>query len=193
MRFIRKCIGVLLILIVLGVGGAAGFIYSGVYNVSAAAPDSPLVAWAVHQVYEHSTNIRSADIPVPDNLETADAVQAGARLYNKTCTACHGAPGETLSPIGAGINPSAPFLLKASRQNRPNLVFWVVKNGVRMTAMPNFGKSFSDQQIWQLAAFLHKDRGIAPADYTALVAPSKPQQPPAQQQPAPAPAPTQPQ
>lgn len=40
---------------------------------------------------------------------------------------------------------------------------------------PDFGKSLSDQQIWDLAAFLHKDKGISAADYAALVG-----QPPAQ-------------
>lgn len=154
---------------VLGAGGALAFIDSGVYDVSARTPHTALVGWAVHQVYEHSMSGRAAAVTVPADLETPEHVQAGARLFATHCTVCHGAPGEPLSAIGKGINPSAPFLLKASRKNHPNEVFWVVDNGVKMTGMPDFSRSLSDQQLWDLAAFLHKDKGISAADYAALV------------------------
>jgi hypothetical protein len=39
-------------------------------------------------------------------------------------------------------------------------MYWVIKNGVKMTAMPALGKTQDDQTIWQLAAFLYKARGI---------------------------------
>jgi hypothetical protein len=38
-----------------------------------------------------------------------------------------------------------------------------------MTGMPSFGKTQSDQAMWQLAAFLSKERGISALDYDALV------------------------
>jgi len=47
-------------------------------------------------------------------------------------------------------------------------MFWVIKNGVKMTGMPSFGKTQSDQTMWQLAAFLSKGRGISAQDYDAL-------------------------
>jgi hypothetical protein len=47
-------------------------------------------------------------------------------------------------------------------------MFWVIKNGVKMTGMPSFGKTQSDQAMWQLAAFLSKERGISALDYDAL-------------------------
>jgi len=45
-----------------------------------------------------------------------------------------------------------------------------MKSGVRMTAMPSFGKTQSDQTLWQMAAFLQKEQGISSQDYNALVA-----------------------
>jgi mono/diheme cytochrome c family protein len=34
--------------------------------------------------------------------------------------------------------------------------YWKVKNGIRLTGMPSFEKSLSDQQIWQVSEFLAK-------------------------------------
>jgi hypothetical protein len=37
--------------------------------------------------------------------------------------------------------------------------FWKIKHGIRLTGMPSFGDSLSDQQIWTLAIFLkHMDK-----------------------------------
>ena len=37
--------------------------------------------------------------------------------------------------------------------------FWKIKHGIRLTGMPSFGYSLSDQKIWTLALFLkHMDK-----------------------------------
>jgi mono/diheme cytochrome c family protein len=37
--------------------------------------------------------------------------------------------------------------------------FWKVKHGIRLTGMPSFGNTLSDQEIWTLALFLkHMDK-----------------------------------
>jgi mono/diheme cytochrome c family protein len=100
-------------------------------------------------------------------------IQAGARFYDSTCAACHGVPGRPLSFIGQGIQPAAPALLAANRRNNPKLMFWVIKHGVNMTAMPSFGKTQTDQTIWQSAAFLYNARGITKERYDTLVQSSK--------------------
>jgi mono/diheme cytochrome c family protein len=166
---VRGLVG-LLAIGVCGVAGTFAFIHSGVYNVTATAPHTRLVAWALHQTYRYSMKRDAADIKVPADLETAANIQAGVQLYARNCAMCHGAPGLTPSPLRQGIYPSAPFLLAATRKNAPNESFWVIKNGVKMTGMAAFGKSMTDQQIWDLAAFLHKDRGISAADYAKLAA-----------------------
>jgi mono/diheme cytochrome c family protein len=74
------------------------------------------------------------------------------------------------SPLRRGIYSAASFLLAATRKNQPNQMFWVIKNGVEMTGMAAFGKSMTDQQIWNRAAFLQKGHGISAVDYTKLPA-----------------------
>jgi mono/diheme cytochrome c family protein len=153
---------------------ALTFIYSGLYDVTAATPHTRLVGWALHQVYQSSMERDSAGIKAPVDLESVANVQSGARLYSENCAMCHSAPGTSLSPIGLGIYPSAPILLAITRKNHPNQMFWVIKNGIKMTGMADFGKSLNDRQIWDLAAFLQKDRGITAADYAKLDTPASP-------------------
>ena len=167
---IRTCAAICAAAVVAGVGGALAFIYSGVFDFRATVPHNPLVGWALHQTYENSLDRRTEDLPIPAKLESEANIQAGARFYAAHCTACHGEPGKPLDPIGRGIYPQAPTLLKASRNNHPNEVFYVAKYGVKMTAMPAFGNSFADKDLWTVAAFLHAERGIEPGDFTALVA-----------------------
>jgi cytochrome c len=138
-----------------------GFVYSGVYDVSATSGHNPLVAWLLHTTYQQSLNRHAAGIEVPHDLMTTANVEAGARFYASTCVACHGAPGQALGPIGQGLLPLAPKLLLPTRKNDPRKMFWVIKNGVKMTAMPAFGKTQDDQTIWDLTAFLFNGRGIS--------------------------------
>ncbi|HVE08939.1 MAG TPA: cytochrome c [Paraburkholderia sp.] len=153
---------------VLCAAGAAAFIYSGVYNVSASDKDGALVAWMLHTTYESSLHRHAGHDLAPADLMSLDNIRAGARLYDATCALCHGAPDRPLSAIGQGIQPAAPHLLGAQRRNNPQQTFWVIKHGVNMTAMPSFGKTQSDQTIWQLAAFLYDARGISKDRYDAL-------------------------
>ena len=153
---------------VFGVVAAAAFIYSGFYDVTAATPHIRLVGWALHQVYQSSMERDSAGIEAPADLETAANVQSGAQLYSENCAICHSAPGTSLSPIGRGIYPSAPILLAITRKNHPNQMFWIIKNGIKMTGMADFGKTLTNQQIWDIAAFLQKDRGITASGYAKL-------------------------
>lgn len=170
MKILVRGVAALLALVACGVAIALVFIYSGFYNVTATTPHTRLVGWAVHQVYQSSMARDSAGIKVPADLAISPNVESGAQLYSANCAMCHAAPGTSLSPVGQGIYPSAPFLLAATRKNHPNQMFWVIKNGIKMTGMAAFGKSLTDQQIWDLAAFLQKDRGISAADYAKAAA-----------------------
>jgi mono/diheme cytochrome c family protein len=155
--------------IVLGIAGAVAYSYSGLHDIAAANPDNQAVDWLVHNTYQRSLARAASAITVPDKLDTPETVKMGAKLYGDECIYCHGAPGEDPTALAKGLNPPAPILLAARRQNPLNETFWVVKNGVKMTAMPAWGKSYDDQHIWAVAAFLSQKRGISADDYKALV------------------------
>lgn len=167
---IKTCAAAAVGICAVGAAGAIGFIYSGFFDFRATSPHYPFVTWALHQTYQSSMEQMTENIVVPTDLETPARVAAGAKLYAANCAVCHGAPGVPLPAIGTGIYPEAPSLLKATRKNRPHQVFFVAKYGIKMTGMPAFGKSYGDDDLWALAAFLHKERGVSADDYATLVA-----------------------
>jgi mono/diheme cytochrome c family protein len=83
-----------------------------------------------------------------------NAIAAGMDHYRENCLLCHGAPGVPLSEVSRGLNPPAPALGREENDVPDGELFWVTKHGIRFTAMPAFGYTHSDQEIWDIVAFL---------------------------------------
>ena len=164
------------------------FLWSGAYDVGADSGGG-IVDTIAAFTRENSVESRDADIAVPP-LDSPFVVAAGAARYDHMCTGCHLAPGMKTNPMRAAMNPKPPEL---ARRKHPDAKedFWIVKHGIKMTAMPAWGLSLSDRQLWTLAAFLQKLPGMTPERYRALVAEGSPQN--AGQMPAGAPPPAAPQ
>jgi mono/diheme cytochrome c family protein len=100
-------------------------------------------------------------------------VQAGARAYTENgCTSCHGGPGVQPAKFSEGLNPP-PNLKTVIDELKPEQVFWVIKNGIKMTGMPSFGADkppVSDQAIWTIVAFLKKLSSVSDDDFKAWTA-----------------------
>lgn len=167
MRILR---GVLILIGVIAVAGsafAAVVIVTGGYDVAADSGRGLLDRIAVY-VRERSIAARDADIAVPP-LDSPFVIAAGAAEYDKMCTACHLAPGMKDNDMRAGMNPRPPRL--AARQYpAAHEDFWVIKHGVKMTAMPAWGETHSDRDLWDIVAFLQKLPGMTAPQYRALVA-----------------------
>lgn len=146
---------------------ALAFVYSGIYDVSATTADNPVVAWIVHTVSERSVAARLGDNHPPIGYDGPENLASGARLFSQNCVICHGAPGLQQTAIARGLNPRPPNLFREGRKPDPAENFQIIKNGIKMTAMPGFGPSYSDQQIWSLAAFLDKTPGMSAPDFAA--------------------------
>ena len=149
---------------------AVAFIYSGVYDVSASHPDRGLIRWALVTTQERSVHRRveamKGKIAVP-NLEDPKRIRTGLIHYQEMCATCHGAPGVNISEIGQGLNPDPPELSDVGR-DEPEETFWVVKNGIKMTGMPSFGVTHSDEEIWAVVAFLQRMPKLSPEEYQAM-------------------------
>ncbi|MGH8114636.1 MAG: c-type cytochrome [Rhodanobacteraceae bacterium] len=161
MRFVRAFILWLVIFVIAG----AVFIWSGTYNVGADSPHWGVTKYLIGKVRERSVALRSADIK-PPALDDPAMIQEGAEHYSKMCTGCHLAPGKTENGIRKGLYPHPPNLTRFAP--RPAEAFWVIKHGLKMTAMPAWGDSLDDQTIWQLVAYLQKQPKMSVAEYRQL-------------------------
>jgi len=162
-----KILLTILACIVIVFASALGLIYSGVFDVAALQPDNPVVAWVLHTTSNHSVQARLDGIQEPPDLDRPDVIQSGARFFASHCIVCHGGPGLEPTAIAQGLNPAPPNLFGATRKPQMPEMFWVIKNGIKMTAMPGFGKTQGDRQIWAVAAFLRKAPGESAQDFAA--------------------------
>jgi mono/diheme cytochrome c family protein len=85
------------------------------------------------------------------------------------CTGCHLGPGIEPSEMSKGLYPAAPQLARGDDLS-PAEQFWVIKHGVKLTAMPAWGKTHNDELIWDMVAFIRQMPKMSPAQYKAAVA-----------------------
>jgi thiosulfate dehydrogenase len=81
---------------------------------------------------------------------------AGAKIYAQACAGCHGRLDQASS--GAkGFYPDPPHLLPPGEgvtDDPVGAIHWVLKNGIRFSAMPSFNHKLSDSEIWQVSLLL---------------------------------------
>lgn len=147
---------------------AAIYLGAGLYNVGADASHTGLTSWLLATVRERSVDANGEDIEAPP-LNDPKMIAEGAEHYSAMCTGCHLAPGMRETEIRVGLNPKPPILAKFPPDS-PGEGFWVVKHGIKMTGMPAWGVTHSDEEIWNIVAFLEKLPKLSPAQYRALVA-----------------------
>jgi len=158
-------------LIVIGIVGVGAFVYSGIYNIGADDHHTRPVYALMQTLRERSIGWRSKELTVP-NLDDPQLILKGAGQYAAMCTGCHLAPGMADSEIGPGLYPQPPELAKF--RSDPREAFWVIKHGIKMSAMPAWGGSHDDATIWSMVAFLKKLPGLTPGEYKAIVAKAPP-------------------
>jgi putative heme-binding domain-containing protein len=86
----------------------------------------------------------------------SEAIAEGEKLYNETCTACHGKDG-----TGGELGPPVAAQNRRYLRRTENEVFDALKNGISGTQMPPFSKQFNDDQIWKITAYVVGLRGTA--------------------------------
>lgn len=142
--------------------------YSGIVDPSATRDHYPGVQWFLESVRHHGIESRTDDLTVPD-LSSQSLFESGLAHYHEMCVTCHGAPGVERSEIGHGLNPSPPDLAAATFDDHEAAeAFWIVKHGIRMTGMPAFGSTHSDEEIWGLVAVQKRLAELTPEDYARL-------------------------
>ncbi len=147
-------------------GGIVGIIVvllaaaAGVYGVMqlsiSALPEPGPVETALANKVRDWFISRAARSPLPQApADRSSSVDTGRALFGMGCATCHGQDGRTPGPIGKSMYPRAPDLGAPEVQEMSDAeIFWVIKNGIRLSGMPGFADINSDEQIWQLTYFV---------------------------------------
>ena len=91
--------------------------------------------------------------PLP---ETDEVVSQGQEVFLGSCAQCHGADARGDTDVGRNMYPPAMDLSSSHVQHWSDAeLFWIIQNGVRLTGMPSWKSSISDNDTWKLARFIH--------------------------------------
>jgi len=161
----KRAAWIVAILVVVGVA-ALGWACLGQYNVAADVPHWGLTSRTLALLRDRSIAAGAADLTVPD-LADRDLIAQGAEHYSAMCTGCHLAPGVTTSELRQGLYPAPPDF-GAGISLRPAEAFWVIKHGIKMSAMPAWGSTHDDEAIWAIVAFLQQLPTLDANEYSAL-------------------------
>ena len=164
-----KILVTLVTVILLAVLAVIGYAYSGHYDISASSQHSEFANWLLSTTSRSSIERRAAAIEAPDLSDDA-LVRAGANDFNAMCVGCHGAPGQEPQPVGQGLNPAAPNLSESAQYMSPAELFWVTKNGIKMTGMPAWGATHEDDALWPVVSLMLKLPVLDADSYQALLA-----------------------
>jgi len=181
MKIVITVLAVLAVLVL----GAVAVAYGGFVNVAATDPGSAPLEWFLNTTREHAIESQLDGIEVPP-LDDPAKLRTGLVHYHQMCVTCHGAPGVEPDELAQGLNPTPPEFAKrrrrapateagesreANERKREHAAetYWIVKNGIRMTGMPAFGPTHSDEKIWAITAFVERLPELSAEEYASMV------------------------
>ena len=141
--------------------------YSGVVNVAATEQDKGVAAWLLSNTMQGSVRRQANGIAAPRQA-SEEEIREEFRFYNEACVFCRGAPGKDPTDIGKGLNPEPPYLPDVVARWSSSELFWIAKNGIRMTGMPAFGPTHKDEEIWKVVAFVQRLPTVTEEDYAKM-------------------------
>ena len=150
-----------------GLAGGAALVYMGFYDISAMRQHTKPVFHLLDYAMSRAVEVRAGATPPPD-LGEAARVRGGLALYREHCLQCHGAPGVSPDAIAFGLTPAPANLLHAGRTWPADEIFWIVRNGVKMTGMPGWAYRLTDDEIWNVVAFVKAMPGFTTQLYADL-------------------------
>jgi thiosulfate dehydrogenase len=146
-------IGFVAALVVIAVGAYCYFTL-GLAPVATTAQPMPFETYLAKRALKAAV---AKQAPSSAPLDASESnLKSGATLYRENCAVCHGLPGKEKTAIAKGMFPAPPQLFqgKGVTDDPVGETFWKVSNGIRLTGMPGFMGSLTNEQIWQVSQLL---------------------------------------
>ena len=164
MRTVRTALWLVLIAVLAG-SALVGF---GAYNVAATDQHTEAVYWLLKLSMRQSVRARARNVRVPD-LTDAAQIDRGRALYQAHCVRCHGAPGVAPESFALGLRPVPSNLAHSAREWSAAELYWTMKFGLKMTAMPAWEYRLPEAELWAIVAYLQRMPEESPQQYAMQV------------------------
>jgi mono/diheme cytochrome c family protein len=164
-----------MVLTLLGAGtiGAIGglvVLRGGFYDLSAITQHYALVYTVLGEGMQYSVQNHARDVVVPPNLGTKEQLQRGAIVYQANCVQCHGGPGVAPSKHGMSMQPAPGPLVDADVNWKTRELYWITRNGIKMSGMPAWEYHLSEPDLWAVVAFVGAMPGMTSQDFKRMTA-----------------------
>ncbi len=153
--------------VALATAGGLLYAWSGLYHIGASSGH-----WAITRAIldlAMTSSIRTHSLGIePPPLDDVALIERGAGHFWQGCEPCHGAPGRPRGAVVRQMVPLPPYLPDTVDDWEVRELFWIVKHGLKYTAMPGWASQARDDEVWAVVAFLLRLPGISAAEYLAL-------------------------
>ena len=165
MRFLRHLFLAIVIVAVAGLAATAFWLKDG---IGANAEPSQLEATVARR-------LRSFAIPSTAKAErnpfASDprAWRSANEHFQDHCALCHDSDGKGRAVVGRSLYPRAPDMtLPATQDLSDGELFYIIRNGVRLTGMPGWSAIHSVDDTWRLVSFVRHLPSLTPEELAEL-------------------------
>lgn len=152
----------------------AAFIYLslGLAPVATSAPPLPMERLLARRALK--ARIAKEATAKPSIPVNESNLISGAMVYRQHCAVCHGYGSGPESAISKGMFPQPPQLLigKGVTDDPPGDTYWLATNGIRLTGMPGYRGSLTEEQLWQVSLLLANADKLSANVKTMLATPA---------------------
>ncbi len=159
-------------LIAAGVLAALGgwlFMKSGLFHIGATNQHWQGVHTLLEEAMHDSVRYHARNVVTPPP-DPARRLPRGAAVYRDNCAQCHGAPGVPQSDFAKAMQPVPGPLVDVMQRWTPRELYWITRNGIKMSGMPAWEFHLADDDIWSVVAFMQHMPRLSAPDYAALMA-----------------------
>jgi mono/diheme cytochrome c family protein len=173
---LKTAAATLAVVAIAGVSGAWLVLESGWYHIGATRQHWQVVHSVLEQGMHESVKFHAREVRAPA-LGGAAQVARGAAVYRDNCAQCHGAPGVAQQNFAQAMQPLPGPLVDASQRWQARELYWITRNGIKMSGMPAWEFHLADADIWAVVAFMERLPTLSAGAYAAATAPASPAAP----------------
>jgi len=155
--------------IIVSLLGIALVAYIWPWQVEATRAPGNTETWLLRKILDKAVARQASPLETPMAI-SEDDLRAGMKVFLDGCAGCHG---DARHPSDWGTTSFFPRVPQFSSNptHKPDWqIHWIVKNGIRNTAMGAWGRLLSDDQIWKVSMFVSRIGSLPPtidADWRA--------------------------
>ena len=103
---------------------------------------------------------------------SADVWAESRAHFADHCASCHANDGSGGTELGQNLYPKAPDMrLDATQALSDGELYWIIKNGVRLTGMPAWGAPGNDDgNTWKIVHFIRRLKDLTAEDLKGMEA-----------------------